>query len=70
LSQARGFIDGRFELKTEGRRDIASTIVLIDFGMVGRLSPTRRNQIVDLLAGFVGHDEEKMLEVLLDCARR
>jgi ubiquinone biosynthesis protein len=41
-------------------------IVLIDFGMVGRLSPTRRNQIVDLLAGFVRHDEEKMLEVLLD----
>src|SRR6266496_3396726 len=43
-----------------------NSIVLIDFGMVGRLSPTRRNQIVDLLAGFVGHDEEKMLEVLLD----
>ena len=41
-------------------------IALIDFGMVGRLSPTRRNQIVDLLAGFVRHDEETMLEVLLD----
>jgi ubiquinone biosynthesis protein len=41
-------------------------IALIDFGMVGRLSPARRSQIVDLLAGFVHHDEETMLEVLLD----
>jgi ubiquinone biosynthesis protein len=41
-------------------------IVLIDFGMVGRLSPARRSQIVNLLAGFVHHDEETMLEVLLD----
>jgi ubiquinone biosynthesis protein len=41
-------------------------IALIDFGMVGRLSPARRSQMVDLLAGFVRHDEETMLEVLLD----
>src|SRR5215469_7449008 len=41
-------------------------IALIDFGMVGRLSPSRRSQMVDLLAGFVRHDEEAMLEVLLD----
>jgi len=41
-------------------------IALIDFGMVGRLSPQRRGQIVDLLAGFVRHDEGAMLEVLLD----
>ena len=41
-------------------------IALIDFGMVGRLSPARRSQIVDLLAGFVHHDEESMQEVLLD----
>jgi ubiquinone biosynthesis protein len=41
-------------------------IALIDFGMVGRLSPARRSQIVDLLAGFVRHDEETMVEVLLD----
>ena len=34
--------------------------------MVGRLSPARRSQIVDLLAGFVHHDEESMQEVLLD----
>jgi ubiquinone biosynthesis protein len=39
---------------------------LIDFGMVGRLSAARRSQIIDLLAGFVHHDEETMLEVLLD----
>src|SRR6516165_10246400 len=41
-------------------------IALIDFGMVGRLSPVRRLQIIDLLAGLAGHDEEAMLEVLLD----
>jgi ubiquinone biosynthesis protein len=41
-------------------------IALIDFGMVGRLSPGRRRQIIDLLAGLAGHDEEAMLEVLLD----
>src|SRR6516165_6105823 len=41
-------------------------IALIDFGMVGRLSPGRRRQIIDLLAGLARHDEEAMLEVLLD----
>ncbi len=41
-------------------------IALIDFGMAGRLSPARRRQMVDLLAGYVHHDEETMLEVLLD----
>jgi ubiquinone biosynthesis protein len=41
-------------------------IALIDFGMVGRLSPVRRRQILDLLAGLARHDEETMLEVLLD----
>jgi ubiquinone biosynthesis protein len=41
-------------------------IALIDFGMVGRLSPLRRRQIVDLLAGLARHDEETMLDVLLD----
>ena len=44
----------------------SNRIVLIDFGMVGRLSPVRRRQIVDLLAGLARHDEETMLEVLLD----
>jgi ubiquinone biosynthesis protein len=41
-------------------------IALIDFGMVGRLSPVRRRQIVDLLAGLAQHDEEMMLDVLLE----
>ena len=41
-------------------------IALIDFGMVGRLTPLRRSQIVDLLAGIVRQDNEAMLEVLLD----
>jgi ubiquinone biosynthesis protein len=41
-------------------------IALIDFGMVGRLSSTRRSQMVDLLAGFLRRDEEAMMEVLLD----
>jgi ubiquinone biosynthesis protein len=34
--------------------------------MVGRLSPARRRQIIDLLAGLARRDEEAMLEVLLD----
>src|SRR5262252_4975317 len=41
-------------------------IALIDFGMVGRLSPARRGQIIDLLAGLAAHDEQAMLEVLLE----
>ena len=41
-------------------------IALIDFGMVGRLSALRRGQIVDLLGGLVGHDDQAMLDVLLD----
>ena len=41
-------------------------IALIDFGMVGRLSRTRRNQLLHLLSGITRHDEEAMLEVLLD----
>jgi ubiquinone biosynthesis protein len=42
--------------------------VVIDFGMVGRLSPQRRRQVVDLLAGLARMAEEPMLEVLLDWA--
>jgi len=45
-----------------------SRIVIIDFGMVGRLSPQRRKQVVDLLAGLSHMDEEPMLDVLLDWA--
>ncbi|MGH8536051.1 MAG: ubiquinone biosynthesis protein UbiB, partial [Gammaproteobacteria bacterium] len=37
-----------------------------DFGMVGRLTHFRRNQIVDLLSGIAGRDEEGITEVILD----
>ena len=43
-------------------------IAMIDFGMVGRLSPLRRNQVVDLLAGLARLDEEPMIDVLLEWA--
>jgi ubiquinone biosynthesis protein len=43
-------------------------IVIIDFGMVGRLSPQRRKQVIDLLAGLARMAEEPMLEVLHDWA--
>jgi len=43
-------------------------IAMIDFGMVGRLSGTRRNQMIDLLAGITRREFEPMLDVLLDWA--
>lgn len=43
-------------------------MAVIDFGMVGRLSPVRRNQVIDLLAGLSRMDEEGMLDTLLDWA--
>ena len=43
-------------------------IVLIDFGMVGRLAPRRRREVIDLLAGLARMEEEPMLDVLLDWA--
>jgi ubiquinone biosynthesis protein len=43
-------------------------LVIIDFGMVGRLSPQRRAQVIDLLGGLARMAEEPMLEVLLDWA--
>jgi ubiquinone biosynthesis protein len=39
---------------------------MLDFGMVGRLSDHRRQQIVDLLAALSGRDEHGMMAVLLD----
>lgn len=41
-------------------------IGLIDFGMVGMLTHTRRNQIVDLLHALTCMDEQALLQVLLD----
>jgi ubiquinone biosynthesis protein len=43
-------------------------IVMIDFGMVGRLSPARRNQVIDLLAGLARLEEEAMIDVLMEWA--
>jgi ubiquinone biosynthesis protein len=43
-------------------------IVLIDFGMVGRLAPRRRREVIDLLAGFAQMEEQPMLDVLIDWA--
>ena len=41
-------------------------IAIIDFGMVGRLSPARRAQVVELMHALVEHDAERVTEVLLD----
>jgi ubiquinone biosynthesis protein len=43
-------------------------IAIVDFGMVGRLSPLRRNQVIDLLAGLARLDEAPMIDVLLEWA--
>ena len=43
-------------------------IAMIDFGMVGRLAPRRRREVIDLLAGLAQMEEEPMLDVLLDWA--
>jgi len=41
-------------------------IGMIDFGMVGMLTNSRRNQIVDMLSGLTRKDEQVLLQVLLD----
>ena len=43
-----------------------SRIGMIDFGMVGMLTHSRRNQIVDLLHALTLKDEEALLQVLVD----
>ena len=43
-----------------------NVIGMIDFGMVGVLTATRRNQIVDLLHAFIDKNEMALLQVLLD----
>lgn len=40
-------------------------IAFIDFGMVGRLSHERRDEIVDLLSALAQHDEQAMMDVLI-----
>jgi ubiquinone biosynthesis protein len=39
-------------------------LALIDFGMVGRLTPSRRREIIDLLSGLVRHDPPAVVDVL------
>jgi ubiquinone biosynthesis protein len=41
-------------------------IAFIDFGMVGRLSHGRRDQLVDLIAALARHDESAMMDVLIE----
>ncbi len=41
-------------------------IAFIDFGMVGRLTDERREQLIHFLLGLVRHDPKKVLDVLLD----
>ena len=43
-------------------------ITFIDFGMVGRISRERREQLVDLLSGIVDRRPEKVTRILLDWA--
>ncbi len=43
-----------------------SRIAMIDFGMIGRLTDLRRNQIVDLLAALTQRDSEAMTRTLLE----
>ncbi|MDN0076181.1 AarF/UbiB family protein [Crenobacter sp. SG2303] len=39
---------------------------LVDFGMVGRLSHARRDEIIDLLAALAERDERAVLDVLIE----
>jgi ubiquinone biosynthesis protein len=41
-------------------------IAFIDFGMVGRLTEERREQLIRLLLGLVEHDPRQVLDVMLD----
>lgn len=45
-------------------------IAVIDFGMVGRLSPARRSEVVSLLYGLVERDPERVGDVLLEWTGR
>jgi ubiquinone biosynthesis protein len=41
-------------------------IAFIDFGMVGRLAPQRREELLTLLLGLVQHEPQAVADVLLD----
>lgn len=40
-------------------------IALLDFGMVGRLSQTRRHEVADLLHGLIDRDPDRVVRILL-----
>jgi ubiquinone biosynthesis protein len=65
------FVDGFFHADPHGGNVIYLTgdrIGLIDFGMVGHLSPVRRRQLVRLLLALVEHDAERAAEVVQEWA--
>ena len=43
-------------------------LAFIDFGMVGRLSPQRRDQLLRLMLGLVQREHHAVAEVLIDWA--
>jgi ubiquinone biosynthesis protein len=45
-------------------------IALIDYGMIGRLSPTRRAEVVNLMFGLVERDPGRVTEILIDWTER
>jgi ubiquinone biosynthesis protein len=65
------FVDGFFHADPHGGNVIylaGDRIGLIDFGMVGHLSPVRRRQLVRLLLALVEHDAERAAEVVQEWA--
>jgi ubiquinone biosynthesis protein len=44
-------------------------IAFIDFGMVGRLTEQRRDQLIRLMLGLVQHEPERVADVMLDWTR-
>ena len=61
-------VDGFFHADPHGGNLIylrGNRLALVDFGMVGRLSRSRRGELIDLLAALLGHDAEGAAELLL-----
>lgn len=51
---------GNFLLPGQGR------LAILDFGDVGRLSPTRRGQLEDLVVAIGGHDLDTLVDAVVD----
>jgi ubiquinone biosynthesis protein len=61
------FVDGFFHADPHGGNLLhlgGNQVGLIDFGMVGHLSATRRRQLVQLLHALVAHDAEQVAAVI------